>query len=121
MEDLFVQLVNLLFNLEEVLFHTLFVDETKIEANANRYSFVWLRAVSKCQVKMYSKIKSFLPVYENRYGVLTCGEKTPMIERLRLMFDVLNALASQENLVWVQEKGNEKNNFNGISSKSRTG
>ncbi len=33
--------------LGEIDFETLFVDGTKIEANANRYTFVWAKAVEK--------------------------------------------------------------------------
>ena len=39
-EDLFCQLVKHLKEIEELNFENLFVDGTKIEANANRYTFV---------------------------------------------------------------------------------
>lgn len=47
MEDLFYQMVQHLHNIGEVNFENLFVDGTKIEANANRYTFVLKKAVSK--------------------------------------------------------------------------
>lgn len=40
-EDLFNQMVQHLQQIGEVKFENLFVDGTKIEANANRYTFVW--------------------------------------------------------------------------------
>ena len=40
-EDLFYQLVDRLCVLGEVRFRNMFVDGTKLEANANRYTFVW--------------------------------------------------------------------------------
>ena len=40
-EDLFYQMVRYLNKINEVNFENLFVDGTKIEANANRYNFVW--------------------------------------------------------------------------------
>ncbi len=40
-EDLFYQQVNYLANQNEILFENAFIDGTKIEANANRYTFVW--------------------------------------------------------------------------------
>ena len=40
-ENLFYQIVNKLSALGEIKFEHLFVDGTKIEANANKYSFVW--------------------------------------------------------------------------------
>lgn len=39
-DDLFTQLVNLLADLNEVQFENLYLDGTKIEANANKYTFV---------------------------------------------------------------------------------
>ena len=44
-EDLFYQLANKLLALGEISYNNVFVDGTKIEANANRYTFVWDNAV----------------------------------------------------------------------------
>lgn len=44
-EELFYQLVQCLYDLGEIKFENLFVDGTKIEANANRYTFVWKKVV----------------------------------------------------------------------------
>ena len=40
-EDIFYELVSKLSEIGEICFEHLFVDGTKIEANANKYSFVW--------------------------------------------------------------------------------
>ena len=48
-EDLFAQLVKKLSSLGEIELKNLFVDGTKIEANANRYSFVWKKTVDYSQ------------------------------------------------------------------------
>ncbi len=56
-EDLFYQLVMKLFEMGEIAFENMFVDGTKIEANANRYTFVWAKAVrqscSDCLNSLY--------------------------------------------------------------------
>ncbi len=57
-EDLFYQLVQLLYSLGEIGFENLFVDGTKIEANANKYTFVWKKVVNKNEAKMFIKIQS---------------------------------------------------------------
>ncbi|MDF2987051.1 MAG: transposase [Eubacterium sp.] len=44
----------------EIKFENLFVDGTKIEANANRYTFVWKKVVHKNEVKMFQKIKTYI-------------------------------------------------------------
>lgn len=59
-EDLFYQQVKYLFNEGEILFKNVFIDGTKIEANANRYTFVWKKAINKNEEKMFVKITSLL-------------------------------------------------------------
>lgn len=58
-EELFCQLVEKLCDLGEISYKNIFIDGTKIEANANRYTFVWARAVEKNLQKLKNKIKFF--------------------------------------------------------------
>jgi len=67
-ENLFYQFVEKLYEMGEVKFKNLFVDGTKIEANANKYSFVWKTAVEKLLVKTEKKISELLPTLAERYG-----------------------------------------------------
>lgn len=68
-EDLFYQLINKLYELGEIKFENLFVDGTKIEANANRYTFVWANAVKKNAAKLYQKIEMFMKILADRYMI----------------------------------------------------
>lgn len=68
-EELFYQLVDKLCELGEVRFKNMFVDGTKLEANANRYTFVWKKAVEKNLKKLEIKIEAQLPVIAERYGI----------------------------------------------------
>ena len=67
-EDLFYQFVAKLCEIGEVKFRNLFVDGTKIEAYANKYTFVWKKAVEKNLAKLDKKIESTLPVMAERHG-----------------------------------------------------
>jgi len=60
MEGILTQLVQLLAEAGEIRFENLFVDGTKIEANANKYSFVWRGAIEKSEVKLQAKASKFL-------------------------------------------------------------
>ena len=51
-EDLFYQLINKLIELNEIDLENVFIDGTKIEANANKYTFVWKKAVNKFYEKL---------------------------------------------------------------------
>lgn len=65
--DLFAQLVKKLSTLGEIELKNLFVDGTKIEANANRYSFVWKKSVEKNIAKLEEKINALLEALEEKY------------------------------------------------------
>lgn len=66
-EDLFSQLVKHLASLNEIALKNLFVDGTKIEANANRYSFVWKKTVEKNGAKLEEKINILLEGLSAKY------------------------------------------------------
>ena len=67
-EGLFYQFVNKLYEMGEVKYKNLFVDGTKIEAYANKYTFVWKSAVEKNLSKLEKKIEVLLSVIAERYG-----------------------------------------------------
>lgn len=56
-EELFYQLVKKLKKIGEIKFEHLFVDGTKIEANANKYSFVWKKSTSKYEMRLLEKLE----------------------------------------------------------------
>ena len=67
-EDLFYQLVRKLRELGEIKYEHLFVDGTKIEANANKYTFVWRKSTGKYQERLETKLEGFLLDLCNRHG-----------------------------------------------------
>ena len=69
-EGLFYQFVEKLHEMGEVKFKNLFVDGTKIEAYANKYTFVWKKAVEKNLERLKKKIDSILPVIAEGYGII---------------------------------------------------
>ena len=60
-EQLMGELVNILMNLGEISLANVFIDGTKIEAYANRYTFVWKKRVLKDKTRLQEKIKKELP------------------------------------------------------------
>jgi transposase len=59
-EELFGQLMGQLAEINELDYAHLFVDGTKQEANANRYSFVWRKSVERRLVKLREKAAALL-------------------------------------------------------------
>ena len=58
MEDEFASVVELLFSEGLIDLEDYFMDGTKIEANANKYSFVWGRATAKFKARLQRDVKA---------------------------------------------------------------
>lgn len=56
-EDLFSQLAKLLLDTGEASGENLFVDGTKIESRANKYTFVWRKSVGKHEARMQDQLQ----------------------------------------------------------------
>lgn len=69
-EELFYQLVEKLAVMGEIKYEHLFVDGTKIEANANKYSFVWKKSTTKYETRLYEKLAKLMAELCSRHGVL---------------------------------------------------
>ncbi|MBR2460176.1 MAG: IS1182 family transposase [Clostridia bacterium] len=100
-ERLFYQLVEKLYEMGEVRFKNVFIDGTKIEANANKYTFVWRKAVEKSDRKLREKIAKELPVIAARYGIY----ENITIEEC---YQVLLNQAELINLLFVEGSGKRK-------------
>ena len=59
----------LLYRLGEVSGETIFIDGTKIEACANKYTFVWKKSVTKNLEKLLEKLAVFVESCEELYGI----------------------------------------------------
>ena len=65
-ENLFNQFIKKLGELKEIEFDNIFIDGTKIEASANRYTFVWKKSIAKNEANLQDKIKEiFLKINQN--------------------------------------------------------
>ncbi len=46
------------------------MDGTKIEANANKYSFVWKKSTTKYETRLHGKLEKLMPELCSKYGIL---------------------------------------------------
>ena len=81
-EELLFQLVEKLSDYGEIKYEHLFVDGTKIEANANKYSFVWKKSTTKYEARNNGKLKAAVETLSAKHGVL-CTEAEKLLEVLR--------------------------------------
>ena len=54
--NILAEVSNILYELGGISGRHIFIDGTKIESAANRYTFVWKKAVTKNQTKLFAKI-----------------------------------------------------------------
>ena len=66
---LFAQLVQNIFALEGITPDELYIDGTKIEANANRYTFVWKKSVQRRLAKCPDKLKKIHQSIQETLGI----------------------------------------------------
>lgn len=59
-EDIFYEVIKLLIEKKYIKLQNYFLDGTKIEANANKYTFVWNKSVQNYDKKLDEKIKNHL-------------------------------------------------------------
>ena len=95
------EMSNTLFDLGEVSGETIFIDGTKIEANANKYTFVWKKAVTKNQAKLLIKLADFVAECEQMYDLKIVYGDTVKIKHVKKLRKKLYALKQSENVVFV--------------------
>ena len=100
LDDLFSQLSKKLRDMGEIECKNLFVDGTKIEANANRYSFVWRKTVEKNSAELEIKIEKLISDLNERYA----RDFSDIYEA----FDFLLKQKEKYNVEFVSGKGKRK-------------
>jgi len=99
-EDLFYQLVRKLRDLNEIQYEHLFADGTKIEANANNYSFVWKKSTNKYQTRLNDRISVFIGEINEKYNK-SYTEETALSQ-------ILSYLQSKATTPFVHGRGKRK-------------
>ena len=98
----------LLRRLGEVGAETVFIDGTKIEANANKYTFVWKKAVNKNLSKMMEKITAFVSECEELYGLHIVYGDEISLKTLKRLRKALYRIKKEEGIEFVHGSGKRK-------------
>ena len=107
-QDLLEQLVRMLEDWGYVSLVTVFIDGTKIEANANKYTFVWKKGVEKSVKKLKDRMQKELHGLLTAVGVKYHIPEEIQLHHLKKIRKKLYAKAKAENLVMVSGKGHHK-------------
>ena len=85
-EKILAEVSNFLYKIGEISGESIFIDGTKIEACANKYTFVWKKAITKNMAKLLTKIAGLVKECEEFYGIkLIYKDKVQMkhVKKLR--------------------------------------
>lgn len=102
-EELLSQFILLLYEHQELSFKNVFIDGTKIEANANKYTFVWKKATEKFEARLQVKARALL----NRIAPKEHGNRIT-IEDMQTTLELLNKQMQEKGVVCVYGKGKRK-------------
>lgn len=103
------EMSNLLYELGEISGEMIFIDGTKIEACANKYTFVWKKAVTKNQAKLLIKLADFIAECEQLYGIRIVYGDTVKIKHVKRLRKKLYTLKQEDNIIFVHGIGKRKN------------
>lgn len=78
-DDIFTQVVQLLVDGKFVSLDVQYIDGTKIEASANKYTFVWKKATKTNQDKLDKKVKAVLAEAERELNLELCEPSEEMM------------------------------------------
>ena len=107
-EDLFYQLVRLLAAMGELSKETVFIDGTKLEACANKYTFVWKKSVSKWEEKMFPKIEMLINLLNREYMKDFSITKENRTQELQQIFDFIDNYCKENRVEFVHGRGKRR-------------
>lgn len=99
--DILKQIVQILIEENQIDLSSIYIDGTKIEAYANRYSFVWRGSIEKWQEKLIEKIKKEL-------GLSKSLTPDQVLQAVTTIFNQLRKYCKQKKIKFVYGKGKRK-------------
>jgi transposase len=110
-ENIFYDLNQYIIDREKIDTEKLFIDGTKIEANANKYKFVWKGSIEKFLDKLYTKITKQIIKLNDHYEEM--GVYFPVYDRyetdyLKRILGFLEKEIERSKISFVHGKGTRK-------------
>ena len=110
-EEIFADINRAIFKEEHVDLQHIYIDGSKFEANANKYSWVWKKATEKSRYRLYRKITALIEVINEELA----WSGTKISTNTEYVPDYLDEIAEQYAMLWqldektfVRGKGKHK-------------
>ena len=117
-QELLRQLTEMLAEAGLIDLKAVFIDGTKIEANANKYSFVWRKGQVKKLAKLNERIRAELPELLKKSGIRFHIGETVQLRELKKLRKRLKAKCRERDVSFVYGKGNHKDILQKLTEKT---
>ena len=107
-EKILAEMSNFLYKIGEISGENIFIDGTKIEACANKYTFVWKKAVTKNMAKLAIKLVGLVKECEELYGIKLIYKENVEIKHIKKLRKKLYELKKSEGINFVHGCGKRK-------------
>ena len=114
-QDILRQLVIMLHERGLLSLEAAFIDGTKIEANANKYSFVWKKATAKKTEKLLKKIHDELPAKLKEVGIRFHVPEKIAVRQLKKLWKRIHARIKTDGIELVSGRGKRKTRLQRLS------
>ena len=95
-EEIFADINRAIFEEEHVDLQHIYIDGSKFEANANKYSWVWKKATEKLRYRLYKKITALIEVINEELA----WSGTKISTNTEYVPDYLDEIAEQYAMLW---------------------
>lgn len=107
-EKILGEMSNFLYKVGEISGNSIFIDGTKIEACANKYTFVWKKAVTKNMAKLLIKLADLVKECEELYGIKLIYKDKVQLKHVKKLRKKLYELKILEGIEFVHGCGKRK-------------
>ncbi len=107
-KDIFAQMDAKLDEMGELSLRQLFIDGTKIESCANKYTFVWKKSVTKQMAKLLEKLPELFAEAEEDFGIRIAGAEKAKLRHIKRLRRRLKARQRRDGIEFVHGTGKRK-------------
>ena len=107
-KEILAQMAQFLASVGAISFENLFVDGTKIEAVAGKYTFVWKKGVAKNRTKLMEKLDTFLAGVEKEFGIHLRRGSEIRLHHLKRLRRRLKRIQREQTIIFVYGSGKRK-------------
>jgi transposase len=107
-KNIMAQMTQILADNAELSLENIFIDGTKLESAANKYTFVWKKAITKNQKKLLEKTAVLFQEVEELFGIKMVYKNQIKQYDLKKLRKKLKKIQREEGIIFVHGTGKRK-------------